>query len=97
MQGIDSAASDRMQVWRGIHVGSAAFIALKRRQRYTAVIGRAGVFLAVPRVRFVFSASVRDVQLGNGGPPGSYAGESGWRAVTRVLRSCGDGDEVDGR
>src|ERR1700761_6078391 len=74
--------------WAGIRAGSEPFIALKRGQRYTAVIGRAGVFLAVPRVRFVFSESVRDVQLGSGGPPGGYAGESGWRAVTRVLRSC---------
>jgi predicted amidophosphoribosyltransferase len=43
-------------------------------------------FLLVPRVRSVFSESVKDVQLGNGGPPGQ--GASGWRAVTRVLRSC---------
>ena len=57
-------------------------------QGYTAFIGKAGVFLAVPRVRFVFSESVRDVQLGSGGPPGGYEGEAGWRAVTRVLRSC---------
>ncbi len=42
----------------------------------------------MPRVRFVFSVSVRDVQLGSGGPPGTYEGEAGWRAVTRVLRSC---------
>ncbi len=41
----------------------------------------------MPRVRFVFSVSVRDVQLGSGGPPGTYEGEAGWRAVTRVLRS----------
>jgi ComF family protein len=44
-------------------------------------------------VRFVFSVSVRDVQLGSGGPPGGvgfpWGGEVGWRAVTRVLRSCG--------
>jgi ComF family protein len=39
-------------------------------------------------VRFVFSASVKGVQLGNGSPPGGYGGESGWRAVSRVLRSC---------
>ena len=38
-------------------------------------------------MRFVFSESVRDVQLGSGGPPGGYEGEAGWRAVTRVLRS----------
>src|SRR5579875_778283 len=43
---------------------------------------------AVPRVRSVFSVSVEDVRLGNGGPPGREAGEGGsWRAVTRVLRS----------
>ena len=49
------------------------------------------VFLhAGPRVRFVFSGSMKDVQLGNGGPPGTALGAaSGWRAVTRVLRSCG--------
>ncbi len=49
--------------------------------------------MLVPRVRSVFSESVKDVQLGNGGPPGSsleavQRGASGWRAVTRVLRSC---------
>ncbi len=27
-------------------------------------------------------------QLGEGAPPGGYAGAAGWRAVTRVLRSC---------
>ncbi len=27
-------------------------------------------------------------QLGDGGPPGGYRGAAGWRAVTRVLRSC---------
>jgi ComF family protein len=63
-------------------------IAANPGQGYTAFIGKAGVFLAVPRVRFVFSVSVRDVQLGSGGPPGGYEGEAGWRAVTRVLRSC---------
>jgi ComF family protein len=48
------------------------------------------LLLLVPRVRSVFSsASVKDVQLGNGGPPGAAAGMVGWRAVTRVLRSCG--------
>lgn len=31
---------------------------------------------------------MRDVQLGSGGPPGRYEGDAGWRAVTRVLRSC---------
>ncbi len=46
-----------------------------------------------PRVRSVFSESVKDVQLGNGGPPGIsletlQRGATGWRAVTRVLRSC---------
>ena len=43
-------------------------------------------------MRSVFSsASAKDVQLGNGGPPGSTVGAaSGWRAVTRVLRSCGN-------
>jgi ComF family protein len=48
------------------------------------------VFLhAVPRVRSVFSVSVEDVRLGNGGPPGREAGAGeSWRAVTRVLRSC---------
>ena len=59
---------------------------------YTPVIGRAGVFLAVPRVRFVFSVSAKDVQLGSGSPPGGagfpWAGKAGWRAATRVLRSC---------
>ena len=44
-------------------------------------------------MRFVFSVSVRDVQLESGGPPGRYEGESGWRAVTRVLRSCGEAIE----
>lgn len=44
---------------------------------------------AVPRVRSVFSVSVEDVRLGNGGPPGREAGAGeSWRAVTRVLRSC---------
>jgi ComF family protein len=62
-------------------------IAANPRRGYTPVIGKAGVFLAEPRVRFVFSVSVRDVQLGSGGPPGEYEGEAGWRAVTRVLRS----------
>jgi ComF family protein len=43
------------------------------------------------RGRLVFSESVKDVQLGNGGPPGSVVGAaSGWRAVTRVLRSYRD-------
>lgn len=38
--------------------------------------------------RRVFSESVKKVRLGNGGPPGQVAaGASGWRAVTRVLRS----------
>ncbi|HEX5282823.1 MAG TPA: ComF family protein [Bryocella sp.] len=52
------------------------------------------VFLhAVPRVRSVFSVSVEDVRLENGGPPGRQAGvetssAGSWRAVTRVLRSC---------
>ena len=56
---------------------------------YTFGNGTAGVSLAVPRVRSVFSVTAKDVRLGNGGPPGSEAGESsGWRAVTRVLRSC---------
>lgn len=58
---------------------------------YTAAIGGAGVSLAPPRVRRVFSESVKDIQLGNGGPPGrpAFSGgrEVGWRAVTRVLRS----------
>jgi ComF family protein len=48
-------------------------------------------FFALPRVRRVFSESVKDIQLGNGGPPGRPAfprgSEVGWRAVTRVLRS----------
>ena len=43
--------------------------------------------LVVPRVRSVFSVSVKEVRLGNGGPPGRQAEASGWRAVTRVLRS----------
>jgi len=48
------------------------------------------LLLLVSRVRSVFSsASVKDVQLGNGGPPGQYLGADGWRAVTRVLRSSG--------
>ncbi len=43
----------------------------------------------MPRVRSVFSVSVEDVRLENGGPPDHEAGEGGsWRAVTRVLRSC---------
>ena len=62
-------------------------IAVDNRARYTPSIGRAGAFLALPRVRFVFSESMKDVQLGSGGPPGRYVGEAGWRAVTRVLRS----------
>jgi len=50
------------------------------------------LLLLVPRVRSVFSSeSVKDVQLGSGGPPGSSSGAaSGWRAVTRVLRSSGN-------
>jgi ComF family protein len=43
------------------------------------------LLLLVPRVRSVFSSSLRDVQLGTPQPPGS--GAAGWRAVTRVLRS----------
>lgn len=38
--------------------------------RYTFFVGRAGVPLAVPRVRFVFSESVKDIQLDHGGPSG---------------------------
>jgi ComF family protein len=75
-----------MESYRGVD------IAVDILSSYTAGIGRAGVSLAVPRVRFVFSVSVKDVQLGSGGPPGRssfpWAGEAGWRAVTRVLRSC---------
>ena len=71
----------------------AVDIAVDNSAGYTPHIGRAGVFLAMPRVRFVFSESVKDVQLGSGGPPGRlgfpWGGESGWRAVTRVLRSGG--------
>jgi ComF family protein len=63
-------------------------IAVDNLPGYTSLIGRSGVFLVVPRVRFVFSVSVKDVQLGNSGPPGLDVGEAGWRAVTRVLRSC---------
>ena len=47
--------------------------------------------LLVPRVRSVFSESVKSVQLGVGGPPGEGQRETGWRAVTRVLRSYGAG------
>lgn len=53
-------------------------------------IGRAGAFRALPRVRFVFSESMKDVQLGSGGPPGRYVGEAGRCAVTRVLQSCAE-------
>jgi ComF family protein len=44
----------------------------------------------VPRMRSVFSSeSVKVVQFGLGSPPGSPPGKAeGWRAVTRVLRSC---------
>jgi len=52
--------------------------------------------LLVPRVRSAFSSSLRDVQLGNpipAGPPGS--GPSGWRAVTRVLRSSAQTASAD--
>jgi ComF family protein len=70
----------------------AVDIAVDSRWSYTAGIGQAGVSFAGPRVRFVFSESMKDVQLGNGGPPGRpvlpWGGETGWRAVTRVLRSC---------
>ena len=73
---------------------STVDIAVEMLSRYTACIGRAGVSFAVPRVRFVFSSeSVKGVQLGNGGPPGQFGGETGWRAVTRVLRSCGEAME----
>ena len=69
-------------------------IAVEILSRYTACIGRAGVSFAWPRVRFVFSSeSVKVVQLGNGGPPGRFGGETGWRAVTRVLRSCSEAME----
>jgi ComF family protein len=44
--------------------------------------------LLVTRVRFVFSASMNDLHLGSGGPPGQYGSAAGWRAATRVLHSC---------
>ncbi len=40
-------------------------------------------------MRSVFSESMKDVQFGEGSPPGGAdPGVEGWRAVTRVLRSC---------
>ena len=44
----------------------------------------------MPWMRSVFSsASVKVVQFGEGSPPGGPPGRTeGWRAVTRVLRSC---------
>jgi ComF family protein len=62
-------------------------IAAETRPAYTSLIGRAGVPFARPRVRSVFSVSAKVFQSGNGGPPGGYAGEAGWRAITRILRS----------
>jgi ComF family protein len=61
---------------------------------YTSAIGLAGASFAVPWMRSVFSsASVKVVQFGEGAPPGGPRGghsgrADGWRAVTRVLRSC---------
>ena len=59
---------------------------------YTAVIGPAGASFCRTTRKVVFSSeSVKDVQLGNGGPPGGARGAaSGWRAVSRVLRSSGN-------
>jgi ComF family protein len=59
-------------------------IAVDISPRYTAAIGRAGVFLALPRVRLVFSESVNDIQLDPGSPSGRPASSSGsgdaWRS-----------------
>ncbi|MBW4037654.1 MAG: ComF family protein [Acidobacteria bacterium] len=65
-------------------------IAVDIRSGYTAGIGRAGVFLALPRVRLVFSESVKDLQLDNGCPSGRPAspkgGEALWRTVNHRMR-----------
>lgn len=61
-----------------------------RRWAYTAIIGRTGASFVVPRMRSVFSESMKDVQFGLGGLPGrSAGGAEGWRAVIRVLHRLG--------
>ncbi len=67
----------------------AAFIAVQIGARLYCGHWQSWCLSCFARVRFVFSESMRSIQLGRGGPPGGYKGESGWRAVTRVLRSSG--------
>ena len=43
--------------------------------------------MLVPRSRFIFSESMKDLHLASGGPPGQHGGVTGWRAITLVLRS----------
>jgi ComF family protein len=43
--------------------------------------------LLVPRLRFIFSESMKDLHLDEGGPPGQHVGAAGRRAVTAVLRT----------
>jgi ComF family protein len=43
--------------------------------------------LLVPRLRFIFSESMKDLHLDGSGPPGQHGGATGWRAITHVLRS----------
>jgi ComF family protein len=63
-------------------------IAVEINSGYTFGIGPAGASFCRATRKVVFSESVKVVQLGNGGPPGTTQGAaSGWRAVTRVLRS----------
>jgi len=79
-----------MREQQGSGLGSAVDIAVDIGWGYTAGIGPAGVSFCRTTRKVVFSSvSVKDVQLGNGGPPGGARGAaSGWRAVSRVLRSC---------
>jgi ComF family protein len=46
------------------------------------------LLLLAPRLRFIFSESMKDLHLDSGGPPGQHGGVTGWRAITRVLRSA---------
>lgn len=67
----------------------AVEIAVDNPSALYSVIGRAGVSLAVPRVRLVFSESMKDIQLDDGSPNGrrvlSHASKVGGGGLVRVL------------